>query len=185
VRRVLVPLCLLLAGACKRSAPLESVASSGVSACFEDATVAFPHVVRPELKACRAAAECAIEYLRLDRCGSVMAVGVRAGSVRDVDTCAARAATSVVGCPAEPARDERGGNASVSGGFQVECVDGECQTYFRAGNTPPGTRAGLGPDWSRAQRETLNHYAWVDRDAGIVQIPIDRAMDVLVDRSAQ
>jgi hypothetical protein len=181
VQRVLLPLCLLLAGACNRNAAQE--AAPGISACFEDVSVAFPRVVRPELKACRAAADCAIEYVRLDRCGTVMAVGVGSSSIRAVDTCAARAEAAVVSCPAEPARDERGDNASVSGGFQVECVDGQCQTYFRAGTTPPGTRAGLGPDWSRAERATLDHYAWVDRDAGVVQIPIDRAMDVLVERS--
>ena len=28
----------------------------------------------------------------------------------------------------------------------------------------------------------LNSYGWVDRDAGIVRIPIDRAMDILMER---
>jgi hypothetical protein len=31
-----------------------------------------------------------------------------------------------------------------------------------------------------AQRERLEHYGWIDRDAGIAYIPIDRAMDVVV-----
>ncbi|AKU97511.1 hypothetical protein AKJ09_04175 [Labilithrix luteola] len=30
------------------------------------------------------------------------------------------------------------------------------------------------------QREQLSHYRWVDRDAGIAGIPIEQAMDMLV-----
>lgn len=33
-----------------------------------------------------------------------------------------------------------------------------------------------------SQEEKLNSYAWVDRQAGIVQIPVDRAMDLLLER---
>jgi len=33
-----------------------------------------------------------------------------------------------------------------------------------------------------AQGETLNSYGWVDQNAGIVRIPIDRAMDILVQK---
>jgi hypothetical protein len=29
------------------------------------------------------------------------------------------------------------------------------------------------------QRESLSHYSWVDRDAGVVRIPIERAIDLL------
>jgi hypothetical protein len=32
------------------------------------------------------------------------------------------------------------------------------------------------------QRAILTQYAWVDRDAGIVRIPIDRAMQILAER---
>lgn len=32
------------------------------------------------------------------------------------------------------------------------------------------------------QRGMLTHYAWVDRGAGIVRIPIDRAMQILTER---
>ena len=32
------------------------------------------------------------------------------------------------------------------------------------------------------QRATLTQYAWVDRGAGIVRIPIDRAMQILAER---
>ena len=31
-------------------------------------------------------------------------------------------------------------------------------------------------------REILNSYAWVDRDAGTVRIPIDRAMELIAER---
>lgn len=30
--------------------------------------------------------------------------------------------------------------------------------------------------------EMLNSYGWVDREAGVVRIPIDRAMDLLLER---
>jgi hypothetical protein len=33
-----------------------------------------------------------------------------------------------------------------------------------------------------AQNEKLNSYGWIDRSSGIVQIPIDRAMDLLAQR---
>ena len=31
----------------------------------------------------------------------------------------------------------------------------------------------------RKQQELLNSYGWVDRDAGVVRIPIERAMDLV------
>ena len=34
--------------------------------------------------------------------------------------------------------------------------------------------------YEAAQEEILNNYGWVDQKAGIVRIPIDRAMDILV-----
>jgi hypothetical protein len=40
--------------------------------------------------------------------------------------------------------------------------------------TPPGR-----PD---DERDRLSSYGWVDREAGIVRIPIDRAMDLLAER---
>jgi hypothetical protein len=33
-----------------------------------------------------------------------------------------------------------------------------------------------------AQEEILNSYGWVDEKAGIVRIPIDRAMDILLEK---
>ncbi len=43
-------------------------------------------------------------------------------------------------------------------------------------------------DWApldRMQDQHLNHYAWLDRAHGVVQIPIDRAMERLVEESAK
>jgi hypothetical protein len=40
--------------------------------------------------------------------------------------------------------------------------------------------AGVGPELRRRQRETLSRYRWVDRDAGLAAIPIERAMDLVV-----
>lgn len=37
-------------------------------------------------------------------------------------------------------------------------------------------------EWRQQQSVRLNTTGWVDREAGIVHIPIDRAMDLLVER---
>ena len=36
--------------------------------------------------------------------------------------------------------------------------------------------------YKAAQEEILNSYGWVDEKAGIVRIPIDRAMDILLQK---
>jgi len=36
--------------------------------------------------------------------------------------------------------------------------------------------------YKASQNETLNSYGWVDQKAGIVRIPIDRAMDILLQK---
>jgi hypothetical protein len=36
-----------------------------------------------------------------------------------------------------------------------------------------------GLDFARDQRATLDRWGWVDRDAGIARIPIERAMDLV------
>jgi hypothetical protein len=43
------------------------------------------------------------------------------------------------------------------------------------------TRRGL--DLRDAQRDALGHYQWIDRDAGTLRIPIDRAIELTVERS--
>ncbi|HEY3666261.1 MAG TPA: hypothetical protein VGL19_09685 [Polyangiaceae bacterium] len=40
-----------------------------------------------------------------------------------------------------------------------------------------------GLDLQRRQRAELDRYGWVDRDAGIAHIPIERAMQLSVERS--
>lgn len=52
---------------------------------------------------------------------------------------------------------------------------------------PSGPRLQVNPSGDFAQirsteLEKLNGYEWVDRDAGIVSIPIERAMDLLAER---
>ena len=37
-------------------------------------------------------------------------------------------------------------------------------------------------DYLKQQQETLNTYGWVDQKAGVVRIPIDRAMDLLIQK---
>ena len=41
------------------------------------------------------------------------------------------------------------------------------------------TRRGI--DLKNAQRESLETYGWVDRDAGIAKIPIERAIDIVAE----
>ncbi len=53
---------------------------------------------------------------------------------------------------------------------------------------PPSPRLQVTPSRDverlRADEEkALSTYGWVDRNAGVVRIPIDRAMDLLVERS--
>ncbi len=45
--------------------------------------------------------------------------------------------------------------------------------------TPLFGSAPDGLELRRRQREELSRYRWVDRDAGLVAIPIERAMDVV------
>jgi len=52
---------------------------------------------------------------------------------------------------------------------------------------PPGPRLQVAApqdlkQYKAAQDEILNNYGWVDRQAGIVRIPIDRAMDILLQK---
>ncbi len=37
-------------------------------------------------------------------------------------------------------------------------------------------------EYREQQKETLETYGWVDRKAGVVRLPIDRAMDLLIER---
>jgi len=37
----------------------------------------------------------------------------------------------------------------------------------------------MGPTWREAAHQRLDSFGWVDREKGIVHIPIDRAMDMV------
>jgi hypothetical protein len=39
-----------------------------------------------------------------------------------------------------------------------------------------------GPELQAAQRKRLGEVGWVDRDGGVAHIPIDRAIDLVVER---
>jgi hypothetical protein len=52
---------------------------------------------------------------------------------------------------------------------------------------PPNPRLQVEPgrDWAKfraEQEQALNTYGWVDRNPGVVQIPIERAMDLIAER---
>lgn len=52
---------------------------------------------------------------------------------------------------------------------------------------PPEPRLQVAPaedlqSYLQAQRETLNGYGWVNKETGVVRIPIDRAMELLLER---
>jgi hypothetical protein len=52
---------------------------------------------------------------------------------------------------------------------------------------PPEPRLQINPQeefqkYLRKQKEILNSYGWVSREAGVVRIPIDRAMELVVER---
>lgn len=57
--------------------------------------------------------------------------------------------------------------------------------FLEARPSPPPPRLQAAPAgelevYQATQQARLNGYGWVDRDAGVVHIPIDRAMDLLV-----
>jgi hypothetical protein len=52
---------------------------------------------------------------------------------------------------------------------------------------PPAPRLQVSPkadlrDMLAAEMAMLHSYGWVDRDAGVVRIPVERAMEILVER---
>jgi len=51
---------------------------------------------------------------------------------------------------------------------------------------PPGPRLQVFPrdelaEHREAERERLSHYQWIDPDAGLAKIPIDRAVEIVVE----
>jgi hypothetical protein len=65
---------------------------------------------------------------------------------------------------------------------------GTMETPFEATRTiPPLPRLQVAPrreihDYWQAQQDILNSYGWVDRQSGVVRIPIDRAMRLTLER---
>jgi hypothetical protein len=56
-----------------------------------------------------------------------------------------------------------------------------------AEKAPPQPRLQATPpidlrDMRAAEDQILQHYSWVDRDKGVVRLPIERAMDILAQR---
>jgi hypothetical protein len=74
-----------------------------------------------------------------------------------------------------------------TGGIRARAANGAApraagSTISRIEQTPIlGPAAGI--DLRREQRGQLSRYRWVDRDAGFAAIPIERAMDLVVERS--
>jgi hypothetical protein len=65
-----------------------------------------------------------------------------------------------------------------------EKTDRAPTTFFPAAHAPPEPRLEANPMQDlQAVREKedalLHHYRWIDRSKGVVQIPIDRAMELL------
>jgi hypothetical protein len=49
----------------------------------------------------------------------------------------------------------------------------------------PRLQVNAAQDWQtywQAQQDILNHYGWVDKQQGVVRVPIDHAMDLLLQR---
>jgi hypothetical protein len=52
---------------------------------------------------------------------------------------------------------------------------------------PPSPRLQIQPhvelsDYCAAQQQSVNGYSWIDQQAGLVHIPVDRAMDLILER---
>ena len=73
---------------------------------------------------------------------------------------------------------------SNAGRIRRSPIDGETPTAGREISNieqTPILEARDGLDLRDEQREQLSHYAWVNRDAGIAAIPIERAIDLVVE----
>jgi hypothetical protein len=53
------------------------------------------------------------------------------------------------------------------------------------GGTPPEERRSLLREQKERDREMLERYGWIDRDAGVVRLPVERAMELLVEEMNQ
>jgi hypothetical protein len=69
----------------------------------------------------------------------------------------------------------------------VQSLGPPASPFANARVLPPAPRLQTGPrldlqHLKQTQQELLHSYGWVDKSAGVVRIPIDRAMDLLVQR---
>jgi len=67
----------------------------------------------------------------------------------------------------------------------VQSLGPPASPFANARVLPPAPRLQVGPHldlqhYKQSQQELLNSYGWVDKNAGIVRIPIGRAMDLLL-----
>jgi hypothetical protein len=76
--------------------------------------------------------------------------------------------------------------------FVREDVSRDAVPVFGADQTqlPPEPRLQIDPNadyrqFLKSEEETLNSYGWIDRQTGIVRIPIDRAIDLVAQRNLE
>jgi hypothetical protein len=72
----------------------------------------------------------------------------------------------------------------------VQSLGPPASPFANARTLPPQPRLQVDPRrdlqrWQDEQKAILNSYGWVDRSAGIVRIPIDRAMELLIQKESQ
>jgi hypothetical protein len=68
--------------------------------------------------------------------------------------------------------NENGGKSPPPGGEEIAHI-----------HQTPIWGAAHGLDLRERERDELSHYRWVDRDAGVAAIPIERAMDLVEQRA--
>lgn len=71
--------------------------------------------------------------------------------------------------------------------FQSYLSGGRTQAADPIHNSAPAPRLQSNPQvdlkaWRSAQEAELKHYRWMDRQAGIVEIPIEQAMELTLQR---
>jgi hypothetical protein len=64
--------------------------------------------------------------------------------------------------------------------FIPESAAAEKLSADQAWQATPGSRLAYLDDLRARQEKQLGSYAWIDRKAGVVQLPIDRAMELVV-----
>ena len=70
---------------------------------------------------------------------------------------------------------------------RTQSLGAPASPLFAGRELPPSPRLQVQPrlelkDYCAAQEQRVNSYAWVDRSSGVVRVPVDRAMDLLLAR---